>query len=227
MISTQSTGYGHPVGSISPPLLGRVHGHLSTALDRIGGQRRFKRNTEIYSEGESANCWFKVISGAVRTTKIFEDGRRHVGQFYFEGDFFGFDKSDERIFSAEAVCDSMVMRYPREGSERLFDTNPEFARDLREMLLSDMLNAQTRMLLLGRMNALERVTTFLLDVRKRRKGSRMVELPMSRIDIADYLGLTTETVCRVLSSLKREGTIGIPSPHRIELRGDLVLRLVA
>jgi CRP/FNR family nitrogen fixation transcriptional regulator len=168
-----------------------------------------------------------VISGAVRTTKIFEDGRRHIGQFYFEGDFFGFDKSDERIFSAEAVCDSVVMRYARAGSERLFDKDPDLARGLREMLLSDMLNAQTRMLLLGRMNALERVTTFLLDVCRRRNCTRVVELPMSRIDIADYLGLTTETVCRVLSALKREGSIGIPSPHRVELRRDLVLRLAA
>ena len=106
MISTQATEYGRPDGSVSP-LLRHTHDRLSTALDRIGSQRRFKRNTEIYSEGETANCWFKVMSGAVRTTKIFEDGRRHIGQFYFEEDFFGFDKSDERIFSAEAVCDSM------------------------------------------------------------------------------------------------------------------------
>jgi CRP/FNR family nitrogen fixation transcriptional regulator len=226
MISTQATEYGRPDRSVSP-LLRHTHDRLSTALDRIGSQRRFKRNTEIYSEGETANCWFKVMSGAVRTTKIFEDGRRHIGQFYFEEDFFGFDKSDERIFSAEAVCDSIVMRYPRDGSERLFDNDPKMGRQLVGMLLSDMLDAQTRMLLLGRMNALERVTTFLLDVRRRRKGGRVLELPMSRIDIADYLGLTTETVCRVLSSLKREGAISIPSPHRIELRGDLVLQLVA
>ena len=226
MMSTQSTEFGWAVGS-GPPLPAHTDGQFSAVLDQIGNQRRFKRNGEIYSEGEIANCWFKVMSGAVRTTKIFEDGRRHIGQFYFEGDFFGFDKSNERIFSAEAVCDSTVMRYPRGSSERLLDTDPELARGLREMLLNDMLNAQTRMLLLGRMNALERVTTFLIDHCRRRKGSRMVELPMSRIDIADYLGLTTETVCRVLSSLKREGAIGIPTPHRVELRRDLVLRLVA
>ena len=103
MISMQSAGNGCDVGAVLP-LLGRADGHLSTALDPIGRQRSLKRNREIYSEGEIANCWFKVMSGAVRTTKIFEDGRRHIGQFYFEGDFFGFDKSDERIFSAEAVC---------------------------------------------------------------------------------------------------------------------------
>jgi len=226
MMSTQSTELRWSVGS-ELPLPIHARDHFSAVLDQIGNQRRFKRNREIYSEGETANCWFQVISGAVRTTKIFEDGRRHIGQFYFEGDFFGFDKSDERIFSAEAVCDSVVMRYARAGSERLFDKDPDLARGLREMLLSDMLNAQTRMLLLGRMNALERVTTFLIDHCRRRKGSRMVELPMSRIDIADYLGLTTETVCRVLSSLKREGAIGIPTPHRVELRRDLVLRLAA
>lgn len=192
------------------------------AFERIGSRRRFARNAEIFSDGDPADCWFKVVSATVRLCKLLADGRRHIAEFYFAGDCFGLDNLPRRLFSAEAVGDGVVvMRYPRRATERLIDADPGLARSLRDMALRDLANAQIRLLLLGRMSAPERVASFLLDMiewRDATRSSRALDLAMSRNDIADYLGLTTETVCRVLSAFKRDGAITIPSPHRIELR---------
>jgi CRP/FNR family transcriptional regulator, nitrogen fixation regulation protein len=188
------------------------------AFEQIGSRRSFQRNEEVFAEGDAADCWFKVVSGTVRLSKLLADGRRHIAEFYFAGDCFGLDNLAERLFSAEAIGDVIVMRYPRRATGRLIDDNPSLLRGLRDMSLRDLANAQIRMLLLGRMSAPERVATFLLDMLDRRDATRVLDLPMSRTDIADYLGLTIETVCRVLSLFKRDGIIDIPNPQRIELK---------
>lgn len=203
-------------------------GQLDTlvAFERIGSRRSFARGAEIFAEGDAADCWYKVVSGTVRLSKLMADGRRYIPEFYFAGDCFGLDNLPERLFSAEAVDDVILMRYPRRATERLIDDDPQLARGLRDMTLCDLANAQIRMLLLGRMSAPERVATFLLDMFERRDATRALDLPMSRTDIADYLGLTIETVCRVLSIFKREGAIDIPNPHRIELRDRAALAAI-
>ena len=187
------------------------------ALERIGARRSFTRDAEIYAEGDRSDYWYKVVAGTVRICKLLADGRRHIAEFCFGGDCFGLDNTAERGFSAEAVGDVIVMRYPRRATERLIDETPQLARRICDMTLRDLAHAQTRMLLLGRMTASERVTNFVLEMFERCDRKRAIELPMSRTDIADYLGLTIETVCRVLSGLKRDGTIAIPNPHRIEV----------
>jgi CRP/FNR family nitrogen fixation transcriptional regulator len=193
------------------------------ALERIGTRLVFTRNDEIYAEGDSADCWYKVVSGTVRICKLLADGRRHIGEFCFSGDCFGIDGGGERPYSAEAVDDVIVMRFQRKATERLIDQNLALARLLRDTTLRDLANAHGRTLLLGRMTAPERVAAFLLEMFERRDRTRALDLPMSRNDIADYLGLTIETVCRTLSAFKRSGVIAIPNPHRIELldRGGL------
>jgi CRP/FNR family transcriptional regulator, nitrogen fixation regulation protein len=196
------------------------------AFESVGSRRTFARNDELFAEGDAADCWFKVISGTVRLSKLLSDGRRHIAEFYFAGDCFGLDNLPERLFSAEAVGDVTVMRYPRAATERLIDNDPSLLRSLRDMTLRDLANAQIRMLLLGRMSALERVATFLSDMLERHDATRALDLPMSRNDIADYLGLTIETVCRVLSAFRRTGMIDIPSPHRIELRDRAALAAI-
>lgn len=196
------------------------------ALERIGARRRFARDEEIYAEGEPSDYWYKVISGTVRIGKLLADGRRHIAEFCFGGDCFGLDNSQERIFSAEAVDDVILMRFPRQATNRLIDENPALARQLRDMTLRELAHAQTRMLLLGRMTACERVANFLLEVSERRDAPRVLDLSMSRNDIADYLGLTIETVCRVLSAFKRNATIAIPKSHRIEFRNRAALEAV-
>jgi CRP/FNR family nitrogen fixation transcriptional regulator len=196
------------------------------ALEQIGSRRSFARDEEVYAEGEVSDGWYKVVSGTVRVSKLLADGRRHIAEFCFAGDCFGLDTAGERIFAAEAVGDAIVMRYPRRATERLIDENPHLARWLRDVTLRDLAHAQSHMLLLGRMTAPERVASFLLELAERRDAQRILDVPMSRTDIADYLGLTIETVCRVLSAFKRDGTIAITGPHRIELQDRAALEAV-
>ena len=138
---------------------------------------------------------------------------------------FGLDSAAERGFSAEAVEDAMVMRYPRAATERLIDDNPAVARLLRDVILKSLAAAQSRLALLGRMTACERVASFLLELSERNDDENHVELPMCRCDIADYLRLTVETVCGVLSDLKQDGVIGI-SPRSITLLDRFALEAI-
>ena len=187
------------------------------ALEGIGARRSFARDGEIYAEDDPADCWYKVVSGTVRICKLMADGRRHIAEFCYAGDCFGLDSEARRTFSAEAVGDVIVLRFMRAATERLIDERPELARRMCNMTLRNLAHAQTRMLLLGRMTAVERVASFILELAERRDVQRVLDVPMSRNDIADYLGLTIETVCRVLSVFKRQRAIAIPSPHRIEI----------
>src|SRR5271168_1775082 len=100
------------------------------ALERIGSRRSFARDEEIYAEGDPSAGWYKVASGTVRISKLLADGRRHIAEFCFGGDWFGFENISERVFSAEAVGKVIVMRYPRRATERLIDENPLLARRL-------------------------------------------------------------------------------------------------
>lgn len=197
------------------------------ALEQIGARRSFSRDDELYAEGDRSDCWFKVVSGTVRVTKLMSDGRRHIAEFCFAGDCFGLDSGDQRLFSAEAVGDVIVMRFPRAATDRLIDQRPELSRRLCNMTMRNLAHAQTRMLLLGRMTAPERVASFLVEFAERRDVRRILDVPMSRLDIADYLGLTIETVCRILSGFKRDGLIAIPNPHRIELLDRQTLETVS
>src|SRR5271156_4745166 len=138
------------------------------ALERIGTRLSFSRNDEIYAEGDSADCWYKVVSGAVRVCKLLADGRRHIGEFCFSGDCFGLDSTGGRPYSAEAVDDVVVMRYRRKPTEQLIDQNHAVARLLRDAMLRDLAHAHGHTLRLGRMTAAERVATFLLEMLERR-----------------------------------------------------------
>jgi CRP-like cAMP-binding protein len=204
-------------------------GHLDVliGLERIGTRLRFTRDQEIYAEGAPGAAWFKVVSGTVRISRLMADGRRHVAEFRFAGDSFGFELGEQRGFSAEAVTDVTVLRLPVVATERLIEDIPALARHLREEMLKSLEAAQHRLLLLGRMTASERVATFLIGLAERDDTHRRVELPMSRCDIADHLGLTVETVCRVLSDFKRRRLIAAPDAHRIELLDRQALVAIA
>ena len=105
----------------------------------------------------------------------------------------------------------VTTRYPQRAANRLIDEDPRLARELYDRMLCELTNAQTRMLLLGRMTACERVASFLIETSDRCKTQGTLDLPMGRNDIADYLGLTLETVCRELSAFRRDGIIAIPA----------------
>ena len=175
------------------------------------------RDRELYAQGDRAEFCYRIISGCVRTLKLMEDGRRQVGGFLFAGDCLGFDALDTHDFAAQAVTDVMLRRYRRREIETLTDRHTSLARVLRAMAARELRDAYDRILLLGRKTASERIATFLLEMTARQGGGPKVALPMSRTDIADHLGLTVETVCRMMTHLRREGTVAI-EPGHVELR---------
>lgn len=190
---------------------------LDEAFKIAGAPVRFERNTEIYGEDEPAEYFYQVISGAVRTYKVLSDGRRQIGAFHLPGDVFGLEAGEFHRFSAEAIATSMIRVAKRSGIIALAARDHDLANDLWMRTAHDLQHAQDHMLLLGRKNAEERVASFLLQMADRAAAERTVDLPMSRQDIADYLGLTIETVSRTLTQLEGKAAIELPSSRRIFL----------
>jgi CRP/FNR family nitrogen fixation transcriptional regulator len=178
----------------------------------------FARNEEIFGEEETADFVYRVVSGVVRTTRLLSDGRRQVAGFYFTGDVFGLEPSEIHQTCAEAITDCRIALVKRAALERAADREVSTARELWAITARDLQRMQAHMLLLGRKGAVERLAIFLLDMETRTAGRGSVDLPMSRIDIADYLGMTFETVSRSLTQLERDGVIALPTTRHIELR---------
>jgi CRP/FNR family transcriptional regulator, nitrogen fixation regulation protein len=198
------------------------HG-LPDQIDLMGVRMAFARNVEIYGENEPADYVYKVVGGAVRTYKIFDDGRRQIGGFYFPGDIFGLEVGAEHQFSAEAIDKSIVLVVKRSALIGLADRDGDIARRLWSFTAAELSRVQKHMLLLSK-SAEERVACFLLEMAGRLATTEAVELPMSRQDIADYLGLTIETVSRTLTHLRTKAAIALPTSRRIELRNRTALR---
>jgi CRP/FNR family nitrogen fixation transcriptional regulator len=184
---------------------------------------RFARNEEIFAEEEDADFVYKVITGAVRDVRILNDGRRQIGAFHLPGDTFGLECGESHRYSAEAVVDSEIALVRRSALEKAADEDGAAARKLWALTSRDLQRLQEHMLLLGRKSAIERVASFLIEMSSHSPADDAVDLPMSRSDIADYLGLTIETVSRTLTQLERDRAISMPSSRRIVLHGRLAV----
>ena len=196
---------------------------LGQSMQLMGAMMTYPRDTEIFGEDEPAEYLYKVISGSVRTYKILGDGRRQVGGFYLPGDIFGLEFADEHSLSAEAVNDARVLVVKRSALTQLANRDPSVAQELFALTGRELHRVQDRILLLIK-NARERVASFLLEMAERASENNTIELPMSRQDIADYLGLTIETVSRTLTSLEAASAIEVsPSSRRIVLRNRAAL----
>jgi CRP/FNR family transcriptional regulator, nitrogen fixation regulation protein len=186
-------------------------------IEAMGSQMRFGPNEEIFGEGEPAEYVYKVMKGAVRTYKILCDGRRQIGGFYLPGDIFGLEIGKEHQFSAEAIKDVTVLVIRRSAVISLAERDCDAARELWSFTGRELNRVQEHLLLLVK-SAQQRVASFLLEMSARLAATDAIELPMSRQDIADYLGLTIETVSRTMTQLASEQAIGLPSARRIVLR---------
>jgi CRP/FNR family transcriptional regulator, nitrogen fixation regulation protein len=185
---------------------------------QIGGvAMTFERNAEIYGESESAEYVYKVLSGSVRAYKVLSDGRRQVTAFYLPGDVFGVETGDEHSNSAEAIDKATILVVRRSTVFSTAERDHDVARHLWSITAAELKRSQNHALLLIK-TAKERIAAFLLDMAERLAGKGFVELPMSRQDIADYLGLTIETVSRTLTSLSEGSTIQFLASRRIVLR---------
>jgi len=183
---------------------------------------KFCANAEIYGEGEPAEYFYQVVTGSVRTFRVLRGGRRQISGFYLPDDLFGLEPGDEHSHSAEAIVDSRVVVMKRSTMLCLAARNDNIALQLCAVARRELARAQAHALLLFQ-SAQGRVAGFLLDMASRSPQGDTIELPMSRRDIADFLGLTIETVSRTLTSLESEATIALSNARRIVLRNRLAL----
>jgi len=189
-----------------PKFLGE-HGSLARAQFLLS-EYKYNRGAEIFGEAEPAEYVYQVVEGAVRSYKLLSDGRRQIGAFHLVGDIFGLENGLAHRFTAEAIVDTTVRLAKRVSLEHVAEEDATVARDLLDMTTSNLQHAENHMLLLGRKTSLERVAAFLLEMDGRLNAAGVMALPMSRRDIADYLGLTLETVSRALSCLHEKGILG-------------------
>lgn len=179
-------------------------------------------NEVLFWEGDPADNVFEIVCGVLRLYRLLSDGRRAIVGFMFPGDVLGVPCREGYSYTAEAVTALRVRRLSRAQVLRLIDESVTVRRDLLAMAYDEMCAAQDHMLLLGRKTAEEKVASFLLHVARRAGGgdalATEINLPMTRLDMADFLGLTIETVSRLMSKLKHDGLIALPSPSKVLLR---------
>jgi len=182
----------------------------------------FAQDAGIYEEGDGATAFYKVISGVVRTCRFSQDGRRHIDAFYMQGDVFGFELGAVHVFSAEAVTDCTLQPCRRRGLEDAVAHDEGAALHLYGYAMRQLERARAHSQLLGRCSAMQKLAAFLLELSADRK-TLPIELAMTRQDIADYLGLTIETVSRTLAQLEKTGVINLAAPRRIVVKDRVAL----
>jgi CRP/FNR family transcriptional regulator, nitrogen fixation regulation protein len=186
-------------------------------IELTGTLAYFAPGAAIYREGDQTDHLYKVVGGMVCTFKVLRDGRRQIAAFYLTGDMFGLEPSEQHAFSSAAISETRVVVVKR-GVATPFQLQDQMRRELQL--------AQNHILLLIK-TAPERVASFLLEMAERAEPSEHMELPMSRRDMADYLGLRIETVSRTLTQLEKESMIALPTSRQVVLRNRFALKRLA
>lgn len=216
------------VATAKPPVYARPSAPVRSGpfpedpLGLMGAPMRFARNAEIYGEDEPAEYFYRVISGAVRTYRMLDDGRRQICAFYLPGDVFGVEAGEIHLSSAEAICDVQVLVIKRSAVMARAEHERDLAKQLWSLTVRELQRVQEHSMVLIK-SAEERVAGFLLEMAGRIFSAGVIELPMSRQDIADYLGLTIETVSRTFTQLAQSGTIALESSRRVVFRNRAAL----
>jgi CRP/FNR family nitrogen fixation transcriptional regulator len=213
-----------PAVSVIPRIQERESAPLARidfpTAERESTQCRFVQGESLFSEGDEIAHHYRIVSGAVRLFRTTLDGRRQITGFRLPGEILGFEWPDDCELSAEATRDVIAARCSRSGFERAIDEQPDVRKRTIGLLRQELAALQTHLVVLGRQTASERVVSFLIDFAKRshtRDGTAF-DIYVTREDLADYLGLTLETVSRVLSSLKRRNLIALPASHHVIIR---------
>src|SRR5713101_904918 len=189
-------------------------------LASISVIRKYHRGQEICSQGRPAEYWYRVTSGTARRSVVQPDGRRQIVELLLPGDFFGFTALNEYDSTVEAVAENtIVASYPRRRVEILAEEDPQLSREIRQVAFEALSRLQAQLMILGRITATDKVGSFLLKMAERLSDQPVdhLYLPISRYDIADYLGLSVETVSRSLTSLKHRGVIALSGPRSVRI----------
>ena len=212
-------------GPANPPPVGAAADSALGPVVRAMAVRRLAPHEFACQQGDAADAVFYVMEGALKVYKVTVDGRRQIVGFRGAGDFLGLDSGDECSFSAEAVTAAKVGRISRAKLDRLIEGFPLLGRRMLGFARKELLAAQEHLLLLGRMTPVEKVASFLSRLAER--DGRWLELPMSRQDIADHLGLTIETVSRCFTKLRKAGVIDLPRADDVVIRRPELLAEIA
>lgn len=186
---------------------------------------RLSAGQSLFRQGDLALSVFTVTEGALKSYRIFADGRRQVMGFHFPGDFVGTATDEDHEMTAEALENTTVCAFPVHRFDDFVEDHPPMERELYIAAARELAAAKQQMVLLGRKTAVERVASFFLALAEK-QGADLVDLPMNRSDIADYLGLTKETVSRILAELKSRRTIRLLAIDRIEILDSKCLRQI-
>lgn len=199
-----------------------LQSHELDRMNAIVSRIRVDPERAVFYEWDAAEHVFNVTEGTVRLSKMLPDGRRQVTGFLSPGDFLGIAYSDTYAYTAEAITPLSLCRFPRHKLETLFDDMPGLEKRVLGVASNELRAAQDQMLLLGRKTSREKLATFLCNLARAAEGrgapDGAVDLSMNRTDIADYLGLTTETVSRTFTRLVKDGIVELPSTHKVVLK---------
>ena len=199
---------------------GAIDASLGIELQAIVTRNRFERGQTLFTQEDSADYIFSLVAGVVACSHYLADGRRQIIAFLFPGDYIGMANGGSYSYSAEAVTEGEYCRFPRKPFKDLLTKFGDFEGHCFQEVSNELAESQKHVLILGRKNATERVASFLLMLseRENRYGAHDdIELPMMRVDIADYLGLTIETVSRTLTDLRKRGIIAAPNAHVVRI----------
>ena len=182
-------------------------------FEHISRHVHFAACETVFAQEELTTSFYNLLDGVLRLYKLLPDGRRQIVGFALPGDFLGMATGERHGFSADAIGSATICQFAKASFARFSEHRPNLLRRINELTVRELNQARDHMVLLGRRSAEEKVATFLVGWRDRlqqlRGSSTLVPLPMSRQDIADYLGLTIETVSRTFTKLEREGVIDI------------------
>lgn len=188
---------------------------------------RLSSGATVFDQGDPALSVFTVTEGTLKSYRIFADGRRQVVGFHMAGDFVGATEDESHAFTVEAIGECRVCEFPIRRFADFVEDHPPMERELYIAAARELAAAQRQMVLLGRKTAIERIASFFVTLSRRSAAADVIDLPMCRSDIADFLGLTKETVSRLLAELRVMRVIRLQAIHRIEILDRLRLQQIA
>lgn len=201
------------------------HGFATTA------ERSLKAHEHVFLEGESQTYVYQVLEGVIGVYKLLPDGRRQIVAFHYPGDMIGLDHHQHFADHAEALCDARIRCIPADTVDSLISNEPGFGQALMRLLAIELAETREQLLSLGRKSAMEKLATFLLRISRRNESfglnSELLHVPMTRAEMADYLGLTVETVSRNITKLKVARVIQLNSRSKIKVLDPDALQKIA
>ncbi|MCP4932849.1 MAG: helix-turn-helix domain-containing protein [bacterium] len=205
--------------------------HSCAYMRDIASSRNLAAGETLCWEDDPIQYTYLLIDGTMKAYKLLPNGRSQITRFMTSGEIISSPLIDNYSYSTEALGDCTILQLPQKRFDKIMAKDPALMKSVFEKLSIELQQAQKQILLLGRMPAIERVSNFLLDIAKRQnpqnpllKADVLITLPMARVDIADYLGLTIETVSRAFSKFRRDGLIDLPRPNLVHLHDQTRLR---